>query len=612
MKNIIVLGAGYAGILTAKKLAKKYKNDQSVQITIIDKSTYHTMLTELHEVACERVPEDAIRIPLEKVFYGKDIRVVHDHIKDIDFSSKTLQGVKERYQYDYLVLATGSKPTFFGTPGAAENGFTLWSFEDAITIKNQIHAMFEKASNELDPAERRKQLTFVTIGGGFTGIEMIGELAEFRDRLCRTYGIDPRDVRLVVADMMPKILPIFDDKVIEKASKYLDKMGVEQILNAKIVGINPDAVELEGQAAIPTYTAIWAAGIEGSDIMEEIDGIEKLARNRIQTDAHLRSVTHQDVFVAGDNLFYVPEGEERPVPQMVENAEHSAKTVYNNIVNTIENKSLEEYKPNFHGAMVCIGGRYGVAQLNTKTKKFHLSGFFAMFVKHFINLVYFIQVAGFNKVWTYLNHEIFHVEDRRAFTGGFFSKRSPNFFLVPLRIFLGVMWLLQGLDKVKDVLENPNEIFLIPMSPDAMTAATSGAEAASDVILLKVPGFLQTISNWGMDLLFWNADGSFNAFAPIFQGMMVAGEIVIGLLLIGGLFTMLASIASIAMTVMIYFSGWAELNILWYTTASIATLTGAGHTFGLDYWVMPWLRDTWAKTKFGRKNYLYADRHRGW
>ena len=614
MKRIVVLGGGYGGILTAKKLEKKLRKRDDVQITLIDKNTYHTMLTELHEVACERVPEDAIRINLQRIFNQRKVDVIHDEVTGINYDTHTISGKVGNYEYDYLVIGSGSKPTFFGTPGVEEHGFTLWTYDDAVEINAHIRAQFQAASVELDPVKRQRQLTFVVIGCGFTGIEMVGELAEWRDRLCRTYSIDPNDVNIHVADMLPKVLPIFDDKVIEKAHNYLLKQGIDVILSAKIVEVTPTEVKFSGRDNIPTHTAIWAAGIEGSDIMES-SSLQKQGRNRVQANKYLQSVDHENVYAVGDNIFYIPEGAERPVPQMVENAEQSADVVAHNIIATFENGTLEEYKPEFHGAMVCIGGRYGVAQLEFGKRKIYLSGFFAMFVKHFINLVYFTQVAGLNKVWTYLLHEIFHIEDRRSFVGGFFSKRSPNFLLVPLRLFLGYKWLSEGLAKLPDVLANPSDIFLIPASPlvAATSAASDAAEGAAEWgTALPVPAFLQGIVDWSMELMFYNADGSFTWLASVFQTLMVVAEIAVGLMLIAGLFTFVASAMSLAMTGMIYVSGMASQEMIWYIVAAIALLFGSGSTFGLDYWVIPWLKTQWRKLPFVNRYYLFTDRVKGW
>ena len=131
-KQIIVLGGGYGGILAAKNLGKLFKKDDSVEVTLIDKKPYHTMLTELHEVAADRVPEDSIRIEFEKVFAKRKVDFVLDEITDIDFKANTLKSENNTYKYDYLVLGTGCKPTYFGIPGAEEYTKKLWSYEDAV------------------------------------------------------------------------------------------------------------------------------------------------------------------------------------------------------------------------------------------------------------------------------------------------------------------------------------------------------------------------------------------------------------------------------------------------------------------------------------------------
>ena len=240
-KRIVVLGAGYGGILTAKKLAKKFKNDNSVEITLIDKNSYHTMLTELHEVSAGRVSEDSIRIDLKKVFAGRKVNVVLDEITNMDFKNQVLKSAKNSYKYDHLVIGTGSKPTYWGVPGAEENSFPLWSYEDAVNLKEHILNMFRKAMVEPDAEKRKALLTFVVVGSGFTGIEMVGELGEYKDRLCADFHIDKNEVKLYAVDGVPKILPIFPDNLIKKTVKRLEKLGVEIITSSPTSEIGKDS-----------------------------------------------------------------------------------------------------------------------------------------------------------------------------------------------------------------------------------------------------------------------------------------------------------------------------------------------------------------------------------
>lgn len=600
-KHIVILGAGYGGVLTAKKIAKKFKKNDDITLTVIDKNTYHTMLTELHEVAANRVPEESIRISLEKIFAGRKVNIVLDEITDIDFESRVLKGQSQEYHYDYLVLGTGSKPTFFGCVGAEEHTLKLWSYEDAIKIKEHILGVFAKASKERSAEKRKQLLTFVVVGSGFTGIEMIGEIAEWVEQLCRDFYIKREDVRLCVVDILPRVLPTFNEKAVIKVEKRLEKLGIEVLTNSNIIEVAKDEVYIRDKASIKTYTTIWAAGIEGSDILANVnpDQLKKVLRNRVETDRYLRATNHDNVFVVGDNIFFVPEGSEYCVPQMVENAEHSAGLVGHNIVADIEKEALKEYKPKFHGAMLCVGGRYGVAQVGTEKKQYVCSGFLALLIKHFINMIYLIQVAGFNQVWSYMMHEFFHVNHRRSLVGGHFSKRSPNFFLVPLRLFLGVKWLLEGVNKIGRVLNDPTDIFLFPVKVEGVSGASEAVEAA-----LPVPDFVGNMVDWSMNLIFYHANGEFTVFATIFQTLMVLAEIGIGLALMAGLFTALASIVSVLMGMMIWSSGMAPTEMLWYIFGAIALIGGSGSTFGMDYYVLPFLKKRWKQLKFVKKWYL--------
>ncbi len=666
MKKIVVLGGGYAGVLTAKKLAKKFKKNKEVQITLIDKQSYHTMLTELHEVAAGRVNEESIRMDLKSIFAGRNVNVVLDEITNIDFNQKVLTSQDATYEYDYLVMGTGCKPTFFGIPGS-ENAHQLWSYTDAVNLREHILNMFRQAALTSDKEKRRELLTFVTVGAGFTGVEMAGELGEWKDELCRSFHIDKDEVSLYVVDFAPKVLPMYPDKLVRKAERHLIKLGNQLVMNSAVSEIHENKVILnKGETVINTRTVIWAAGIEGSDIVDQAQ-VEKAGRGRIVTNGHLQAKDYKDVYVVGDNIFYIPEGEERPVPQMVENAEHSAPVVAHNIAVDIKGGEYKTYKPTFHGSMVCIGSRYGVAQVGMPGMWFNLSGFFAMASKHLINLVYFVQVLGFNKIWSYLMHEFFHTKNNRSMVGGLLSNSAPVFWKFPLRIFVGFMWLQQGLTKLPKVIHDFNNVFLLPSPPkadavgaasgavsDAVSAAsgavaevvsaasgavTEAVTAASGAVteavnqvasngggdiftqladlvhnfmdwiaVLPVPGFVETMVNWSMNAFFYTPDGTeFTSLARLVQGGMIFGEIIFGGMLIIGLFTPVAAIGTIAMGCMIWASGMAPTEMLWYLVGGFALIGNSGMVLGLDYYVWPWLRDVMKRIPLLRKWYLYVD-----
>jgi len=190
VKKIVIIGGGYAGVLTAKKLAKKFRKDDNTSVTLIDKNPFHTMLTELHEVAAGRVDEDSIRISFKKIFAGRKVQFVQDLVESVDFAKKTVHGQKGTYEYDYLVMAAGSRPTYFCIPGAEKYSLPLWSYEDAIRLREHILDCFRQAAAEIDERKRRRLLTFHVVGAGLTGVEMAGELAEYVPILCDRFEIE--------------------------------------------------------------------------------------------------------------------------------------------------------------------------------------------------------------------------------------------------------------------------------------------------------------------------------------------------------------------------------------------------------------------------------------
>ena len=452
MTNIVVIGAGYAGVLATKKLEKKLRKQGAAgdtQITLIDRHPYHTMLTELHEVAACRVGEESVKLNLEQIFAGRKVNVVLDTVTGIQFEKNKVVGKNGAYSYDYLILAAGSKPTYFGVEGAEEHSYTLWSYDDAVRLRDRIHDCFRLAADETDDKKRRELLTFYVVGAGFTGVEMIGELAEYVPILCKRFHIKREEVKLVDVDGLSRPVPVLPEKLSGRVERRLTKMGVDVVMNASVVGVGENFIRLKQKDSVSQYaagTVIWTAGIESAEITADAaKELKSAGRGRIEVDSCLRSVDHENVYVIGDNMFYTAPGEERPVPQMVENAEHSADTAANNIAAAVTKKgSMEEYNPRFHGIMVCVGGRWGTARGGLASHQINFVSFFAMFAKHFINIIYFIQVMGWAKVWSYLTHEIFTIRNRRSFVGGHFSNRTPSFLLVPLRLWLGAVWVFEA------------------------------------------------------------------------------------------------------------------------------------------------------------------------
>jgi len=619
-KKVVILGAGYSGVLIAKKLEKKLKKAKKldgVDITIIDKNPFHTMLTELHEVAAWRVDEEAIRLDLKKIFAGRKVNVVQDHIVKTDYANNTLIGENGQYDYDHLVMASGCKTTYWGVPGAEENTFPLWSFQEAVVLRDHIMRMFREASIEKDIERKRELLTFFVIGAGFTGVEMVGELAELAPILCKRFHINPELLNINIVDMLPGPMPFLAKKAIDRSVRRMEKMGINQIYNASVKEVQEDGLvyEVDGNTITQkSETVIWVTGTEGSDIVMQSEelGLVERSRGRVQTDKHLRSVQHPNVYVAGDNTFYIPEGEDKPIPQMVEHCEHCAPIIAKNILKEIfGGEPSEAYAPKFKGAMVCIGGRYGTAYGGLPGKFFVMPSFFAMFAKHFINIMYFVQVLGWNKVFKYIKTQFFTIRNERSFVGGHFANQTSTFWTVPLRVIAGVYLCYLGYRRIMmGWIDGPllQDMFydiagsFRPIAPFPMT----------DISLFDYFRFTVHIINDSM--MVWFRSVPVDSFLQTFvipnqmfwQWSIVLFEFAIGLALIAGLFTKLAGIGIIAWAVIALATVGLSIHQFWMPFAGIAFFA-AGKVLSLDYYVGPWLAKKWRNIPFVKKWYLYND-----
>ena len=619
-KNILILGAGYGGVHVAKKLAKKYKKNNNVEITLIDKNPFHTLMTELHEVAGGRVHPESVQIELSKIFARTKVNVVTDLIEKVDTDNKTVKTTNGNYTYDYLVVGTGSEPAFFGVPGVKENGFTLWSFEDAMKIRHHVQKMFKLAAKERNEAKRKEMLTFVVAGSGFTGIEMAGELLEWKTRLAKEHNVDENEVRLMVVEAMGTILNMLDRKQADKAEKYMVKKGMTILKNSPIVEVAPNKIVLKSGEEIETNTLIWTCGIQANEEVKEY-GLETARAGRLATNEFMQAVNKEEVFVVGD-LNYYEEEEGKGTPQIVEAAIQTGDVIAKNIIALMDKKKdLTKFKSNYHGFMVSIGGKYCVANL----AGIKLAGFFAMIMKHLVNLHYLWGVNNVNACYHYLQHEFFSMEDNRCIMRGHLSSKSNRLWLVPLRLYIGVLWLLEGLKKFVGegtwenhgikALFNGNMVggdswlkagnIKMPFSW-LQTAADSGASASGEAttefatpILEKMPKFYEAI----MQIFIPNPE-----IAVWFQRIVVITEIGIGLCLIAGLFTFLASGASAFMVCNFVLSAMAGWDILWFFFGSIALMGGAGRTFGLDYYVMPWINKIAGNWWLGKRVPVYKQK----
>jgi NADH dehydrogenase len=642
-KRILILGGGYGGVWSGKILEKQYRKRDDVEITLVDMRPFHTLMTELHEVAGWRTEPDAVQVSFRKIFGAKKINVVVDKIEKVDFEAKKATSALNVYPFDYIVVGVGAEPEFFGIPGVQENSFTLWSFEDAMRIRNHLEHSFAKAAKEPDAAKRRKILTFVVAGAGFTGIEMIGELLEYRDEMCRKHFIDPKETRVINIEALPSILPILEEPLRAKAEKYLQKKGCEIMLGAAIIGAEPGKVLLKSGAIVETETFIWTCGVKGANFAGSL-ALPQGKRNRIECDQEMKSPKYPFAYVVGDNAGLMVS--EKPMAQIVESAHFTAEAAAKNIIADIDGGARHTFHANYHGFMVSLGGRYGVANAGGIKS----SGFVAMAMKHMINMYYLFMIAGFNQVWEYFKHEFLDMK-KRSIVGGFLSHKTRSYWPLLLRMWLGFMWFVEGANKISEGWLNFSDgksrsawLFskgvvqagikateAVSSATAAVGAAAAGAADATtaasaaagwDVATTAAGTAAAAAGPWfDPTAIIFKPDGliatwfrttfmdGMMAYLPYsgLQLMIVVMELAIGLAIFGGCFTWFAAAASLVMCVIFTLSGMFSWDRLWFFFAGILMLGGAGRAFGMDYWVVPFFKKWWNGTKFARKWHFYAD-----
>ncbi|HDV0839935.1 TPA: NAD(P)/FAD-dependent oxidoreductase [Enterococcus faecalis] len=643
-QNIVVVGAGYAGVSATKFLAKKFKKDTDVTITLIDRHSYHTMMTELHEVAGGRVEPEAIQYDLQRLFSRKkNVKLVTDTVTGIDKENKVVKTLAGSYPFDQLILGMGGEPNDFGTPGVKENGFTLWSFDDAVKIRHHIEATVAKAAIEPDAEVRKAMLTFVVCGSGFTGIEMVGELIDWKDRLAKDAKIDPDEITLMVVEAMPTILNMLSRNDAAKAERYLEKKNVQLLLNSPIVEVAADHIKLKDGSEVPTHTLIWTAGVKATSDAADF-GLEAARGSRLVANEYMQAKGYEDknIYIIGD-LVYYEETPNTPTPQIVQAAEQTGHTAAANIVADIKGGEKHAFKGNYQGFMVSIGAKWGVANL---FDKIHLSGFLAIIMKHIVNLKYFFDIRSGYYMFQYIMHEIFHIKDDRSVTRGHTSRYGNVLWSVPLRVFYGMVWLVESMKKIVgngDYLK-PSTWFgdgswftdkVVFPFPWLQEQVTTGASQATETATTAASGAADAAASGGADaatqaahfgLSYAYGETPMQVFdhmpkwfesvmkfmmpnqevALFMQKFMTIVEVCIALALIAGLFTWLSSAATIGLTIAFCLSGMFYWVNIWFIFVAFALMNGSGRAVGLDRWVIPWIQRKLGKAWYGTPKARYG------
>ncbi|MFC0852412.1 NAD(P)/FAD-dependent oxidoreductase [Halalkalibacter oceani] len=383
--NIVILGAGYGGMITATRLSKLLGHNEA-NITLVNKHDYHYQTTWLHEPAAGTLSPERTRMPIGSVLDLNKIKFVQDIVVEIKAADKKVVLENGELEYDYLVVGLGSEAETFGVPGVHEYAFSKWTVNGAREVKEHIEYMFAKYNNT---AEKKDELlTFVVAGAGFTGIEFIGELSDRVPELCEHYDIPREKVKLYVIEAAPTALPGFDPELVEYAMNLLESRGVEFKINCPIKEVTETGVSLANGDEIKAETVVWATGVRGSSIIEK-SGFEAM-RGRIKVEPDLRAPGYEDVFVIGDCALLINEEINRPYPPTAQIAMQMAEVCAHNIKALIKNDPLKTFKPDIKGTVASLGGKEAIGVVGTRK----LFGSSANFMKKMIDNRYLFLLGG--------------------------------------------------------------------------------------------------------------------------------------------------------------------------------------------------------------------------
>jgi NADH dehydrogenase len=388
--KILILGAGYGGLMTAKGLQKSLRPGEA-EVTLVNQNSYHYITTQLHEPAAGTSHHDRARLPILSVIHPHRVNFIQDKVTAIDTTAKkvTLAERQEPLSYDYLVVSLGSAPETFGIKGLLENAFFIRNIDSVRIIREHMEYMFSRYATE----KKDELITIVVGGAGFTGIEYVGELVDRMPALCREYDIPLEKVRIVNVEAAPTVLPGFDEDLVNYATEYLKRKGVDFYINTPIEECTADGVILKGGEEIKAATVVWTGGVRGNKVVEDA-GIETM-RGRVKVDGQLRAPGHDDIFIIGDSSLVFPSENERPFPPTAQIATQQGQFLGKNLPALVRGNNIAEkfvYHPK--GTVASLGRKEAIGIVG----KGKLTGTKASFMKKIIELRWLYLLGGISLV----------------------------------------------------------------------------------------------------------------------------------------------------------------------------------------------------------------------
>jgi len=402
-KRILIAGGGFAGLKIATKLS-----NSDFQVVLIDKNNFHQFQPLFYQVATAGLEPSAISFPLRKIFHkSKNVFIRVAEITGLNTDKKEVTTSLGTLNYDILVLAMGVDTNFFGMKHIARYAIPMKSVAEALSLRNKILQNFEDALIEPDAEKEKALLNIVVVGGGPTGVEVSGTLAEMKKFILpKDYPeIDFSKMNIYLLEAGSRILGGMTEKSASNAQTYLQKLGVNVLCNAQVSDYDGEMVSIQNNFQIPAKTLVWAAGVSG----KQTEGIKPelyVSGNRIKVNEFNQVEGLHDVFAIGDNAFMTEESYPNGHPQMAQPAIQQAKLLALNLKRQQLNKPLKPYHYFNKGAMATIGRHLAVVELPF----FRFYGFFAWLTWMFVHLMAIVGIKNrllvfINWFWNYVTYD---------------------------------------------------------------------------------------------------------------------------------------------------------------------------------------------------------------
>lgn len=389
--RVVIVGGGFGGLYAAKVLGKSPKID----VTIVDKRNFHLFQPLLYQVATGKLSPGDISSPLRAILnHHRRVKVLMDTVLDVDPDQQQVRLTNDTLSYDTLIVATGVSHHYFGNEHWVDTAPGLKTIEDALEIRRRIFLAFEAAEKESDPERRRSWLTFVVVGGGPTGVELAGALAELAFSTLKQdfHHIDTTETQILLLEGLDRILPPYPPELSAKAAKALQKLGVKVQTQTLVTDILDDRVTIrqgDRVESIQAKTILWAAGVKASamgKVLAERTGAQLDRVGRVIVDPDLSLPGQPNIFVVGDLAHYAHQGDQ-PLPGVAPVAMQQGSYVAKRIQARLQGKSFPDFHYSDGGSLAVIGNNAAVANLGW----LKLSGFPAWLIWIFVHIYYLIE-----------------------------------------------------------------------------------------------------------------------------------------------------------------------------------------------------------------------------